>query len=109
MIDRLGTCPNQECNEDWDDGDVYEVLSMMDINLMKAPSELLKIAAEYGWTPDNKKNFSLANTIELEPTPSVKILLYECPSCKKVYEAVKETEFNNLYEAKRKYYATETP
>lgn len=98
MIDKLGCCPN--CKKSWEGQDIKEALSMLSIHQHKSDSEMIKLAAQYGWTPENPTKFTAANIIELK-YPLVQFTLLECNNCLHVFDIQSEIEFKNLAEAKR--------
>lgn len=61
-INKCGICPN--CNENWDDGDIMEVISKLDIFVGKNSSSFKKLAANFGWNESNKTRFSKAKIVE---------------------------------------------
>ena len=96
-INRYGECPN--CKTSWKGLDVLEALSSYSFNMGKSHNELVRQAANYGWTPDNKICFS--NLISHETTDGRNLL--ECPkiSCQHVFDRYTGEEYASLKNAYR--------
>jgi hypothetical protein len=90
-IDRFGKCPN--CGTNWNGGDVYEKLSNMSCHSTKKPAELKTLAGYYGWTEDNKTDFSNLITHELQGRH-----LLECPkiTCGHIFDRETGQEFISI-------------
>ena len=95
-INRFGVCPN--CGTNWNGIDILESLSNLSCNTHKTPKELLEMAASYGYTQDNKANFS--NTISHEINGKT---LLECPkmSCGHVFNRYTGEEYKSMFDAHR--------
>lgn len=69
----ISNCPS--CGLDFNDGDIYEVIAQTFPD--KNHEELLEYCSHYGWTPENKKNFSkIINVKELGYGN-----FWQCPGC----------------------------
>lgn len=101
-FDKYAGCPN--CGHNLDGGDIYEVLSKLDIHINKSPAELIKLASNYGWTQVNEARFTNAIGIILGKSPEMPddMGFYQCPSCKHVFSAMTGEESTTLVEAKFK-------
>jgi hypothetical protein len=64
------------CEIRLDCGDIYEVMKLQ--NPDKTDEELIKIAGNYGWTPDNRKTFSNETIIQFTNKPQITV----CSICK---------------------------
>lgn len=62
-INKCGICPN--CNTDWDDGDIMETISKLDVFVGKNNNSFKKLAANYGWDENTKTRFSKAKIVEI--------------------------------------------
>jgi len=94
-MDRLGKCPNPECDQDWDGGEMIDHLLSLDIFGIKSVPEIANIAAIYGWTPQNKLHFSNVRVHTIEGN-----IILECPKCRLAWEESSDTEFEGLIEYK---------
>lgn len=116
-LDRHGDCPN--CKASWDGGDIYETLSMMDIHIAKPPSDVLKLAEQFGWTKENKKRFSNIISHEIESSTytttndinskaskkiTVSTTFYQCPKCLHAFIPLTGKHFDSLNEARNSLY-----
>lgn len=116
-IDKFGTCPNPDCQENWDGGDILDKLKAMDLYMDK-PDEFVRRVAEqaYGYTKENPKKFSKAIQLQaiLEDhkcppdnvrglrlvNSSIEPTLIQCPKCMNVWNAETGEHYPNLLEAK---------
>lgn len=96
-IDRFGECPN--CKTSWKGQDILQHLSKLSCNIGKSYTELVKLASNYGWTPDNKACFSTLISHELEDGRN----LLECPkiSCQHVFDRYTGEEYMSMHDAIR--------
>lgn len=69
------------CNENLDDGDIYQVLSKNDLYKNYSKDELLKIAECYGYSIDNPKHFTKVIIVQFEDKPQIEI----CPFCNGIW------------------------
>lgn len=99
-LDRFGNCPS--CGTNFDGGDIYEVISKLDIHMNKSAADMLKFAEiNYGYNSVNKKHFSnligvtLAGS-ENKPLPD----FWKCPHCGTIWDAETSKQFKNLNEAR---------
>lgn len=69
------------CNNNLDDGDIYEVLSKNDLYKHLSEDELLKIAGHYGYTTDNRIHFTKEMIIQFDNKPQIVI----CPFCNGIW------------------------
>lgn len=97
-MNRNGECPH--CGENWDGGEIIQVLGKMDTLAYNSAKDLQDIAAKFGWTPENKRRFSLVDVIETE-VDHQKYTLLQCPKCNHVFDDESEIEFKNLQNAKQ--------
>lgn len=99
-IDKLGICPN--CKTSWDGGDVFEVLSNMDIHSNKSSHDIQKLSATYGWSENTKTRFS--NTTSIIVTSENKDIskgnFIQCKKCLHVYNINSGKEYSSIHEAK---------
>lgn len=95
-INRFGLCPN--CSTNWKGEDVLASISKLSCNSHKTEKELREMAANYGWTEDNKISFS--NTISHEVNGRT---LLECPksTCGHIFNRYTGEEYRNMFEAQR--------
>jgi hypothetical protein len=75
-------CQCPYCHVYLDDGDIYEELKKHYPD--KSHEELIVIAKDYGWTPENKIRFS--RKIGVYDMEKDRTMHYECPDCGKVLE-----------------------
>jgi hypothetical protein len=127
-IDLHGRCPNKECNDNWDGGDILEQLGKIEAYSSMGYNDLVKLAEQsYGYTQENKKRFS--RTIAIRFVPSVAKDSYneylhtaeaassmknspdyiQCPKCRKVYDIKTGEEFNSIPEAKSAFMGIDIP
>jgi hypothetical protein len=114
-INRLGLCPNTECNENWDGGDILEHLSTIEAFSSKTHSEILRIAEQcYGYTKEHPTRVSMATLFKLIGNTFHGYIdkagtivnapdIIKCPSCGKMWDILTGIEFNSLPEAKKYY------
>jgi hypothetical protein len=110
-LNRYGLCPNPECRCNWDAGDILQNLRMLHAFTDKTSQDLVNIAFNaYGYNPQNPKNFSkviaisIVNDTPLDINAPVIIIppdFYQCPSCRKVWDANTEQQFDSLEQAKQ--------
>lgn len=95
-INRFGICPN--CSTNWRGGDIFTSLASLSCNSHRPESELIKMAANYGWTVDNRVHFS--NTISHEVDGKT---LLECPkiTCGHIFNRYTGEEYRNMFDAQR--------
>jgi hypothetical protein len=82
-LDHSGLCPKCGCS--WNAGDVLETFKTMrsegrEWYKDKTDAELIKIAGNYGWTPESPKNFSRLIGIE-ERGVYDGVCKWRCPDC----------------------------
>jgi hypothetical protein len=77
------TCPH--CKESWDGGDIRQVIGNLDIHQFTDSKKLDALAAEFGWTPENKKRFSKVKMYQLSHDPDPEKLFAECSHCGNTY------------------------
>lgn len=96
-INRWGICPN--CQTSWKGNDVLEHLASLSCNAGKSHNEVKKLAANYGYTEDNKLNFSNLKSVETENNRN----LLQCPkiSCGHVFDRYTGLEYKSMYDAQK--------
>jgi Zn-finger nucleic acid-binding protein len=80
----------------WDDGDVLEKLSTLDVFKGKSQKELLAIAQEnYGYTPTNQLHFTKLNSVDIIHG-QISTGVWQCPQCGTVWDKGNNNQFRNL-------------
>lgn len=93
-LNRYGQCPI--CEFGWDAGDMFEVLSRLDVFKAKTQREILQIAQEnYGYTEANKLRFSALNSIDLTGSKTG-TGFWQCPRCGGVWDKVTNQYYRDL-------------
>ena len=67
------------CGANWDAGDILEVLSGMPYYANHTAQQLLESAANYGWTSENRKQFS--RCISIYDQSLDRTVGWQCPDC----------------------------
>ena len=97
IIDKHGLCPH--CGVSWDGKDISDELNKLSVFANKNPRKIQEIAANFGYSEENRTNFSKVIVIEIEEG-----IFYKCPEmrCGKVYNSETGEEFDSIIEAKQK-------
>ena len=82
-MDHSGLCP--KCGADWDNGDIVAFFKNMRASgdrywANKTDDEIVKVAGDYGWTPETPKHFSRLIGIEHRDRYDG-VWEYACPDC----------------------------
>lgn len=94
-------CPH--CGIDLDNGDIVETFQKMREDgdpfwRDKTNIEIIKIAGNYGWTPETPKRFSRVIGVELpydHPKHYDGVSYWMCPDCKQQWPRFKEKHGNS--------------
>lgn len=101
-MDKNGICPH--CGESWKGEDILEHLRGLDANRFLTDKELLKSAALYGYTLEEKRNFTniTIRQIVTEVTGDTEggELFYECNKCHHVFDAFSDKHYESMFGAR---------
>lgn len=94
QLNRYGQCP--VCEFGWDSGDIYQVLSQLEVFQNKTKQEILQIAKDnYGYSEANPTRFTALNNIELKGEHEGKSF-WQCPKCSTVWDKITNEQFKSL-------------
>ena len=97
-LDRNGYCP--VCKTNWDNGDILEELSKLDLYSSKTHKEMLEIASNYGYSVDKPNRFSKLLIVEIRENNTS---YCECPSCKHIWDVSTGKHYNNINQIKNDF------
>lgn len=101
-MDKNGICPH--CGESWKGEDILEHLRRLDVNRFLTEKELLKSAALYGYTLEEKRNFAniTIRQVVTEVTGNIEggELFYECNKCHHVFDAFSDKHYESMFGAR---------